>query len=166
MPQLMKLSFERPPYIYEVELGWDADAYVDNEIALEVRGSRQSIEGEPDRYELAVSVAVNTERQLVIRAEPFGEVSIALSELFGAHQIIDRIPSVFFAGEPIVGCLVRSGLSASISQIIECNNETAGIDWYRPRIKAIAHCLRENVANIGIKMAGRAIRCVAFLGVG
>lgn len=108
MPQLIKLTFDRRPVIYELELGWDDKAYSEGEIAFDIRASR-SIEGEPNRQDLAVSVAVNSDRELVVRAEKLGEITIPLAELFAGSQIINRIPSFFFAGDPVVGCLVRAG---------------------------------------------------------
>jgi len=73
------------------------------------------------------SIQKNNEGEpvLVVEASDF-QKEFLLKEYFHESEILDRIPGIVFGGDPILGCLVRSGLSTSVGQIISYKNETAG----------------------------------------
>ena len=168
MSRLYKVGFERDGETYELAIAWDDAAFADGVVAIDVTASRAKSEHPEDRDELNVTTAVETDGEerpiLAIKFQGETVASIPLDELFDESQLIDRIPSFVFGGDPMLGCLVRSGLSASIGQIISCRNETAGVEWVRPRMSEIARCVRGNVPNLCATAAFRAARCSLSLG--
>jgi len=177
MSRLIKLGFERDEFGYELELNWDDEAFAETAtIAFEIAASRHYLnDATATKLEvLSVSVSIEPTKNeppfLIIRAGGEEVVKVSLEPILNESQILDMIPasaySLIFGGDPITGCLIRSGLSTTIGQIIECKNETAGgLKWFRPRMSAIGHCLREHVPAMGARMASRALKCVFTFGI-
>lgn len=89
------------------------------------------------------------------------ELSLDLDD---AEQVIDAIPAWVFGGDPILGCLVRSGLSAIVGQTIQCKKDTADSHWYWPRMQALGRCMLLHVPEMTGTAGLRAAKCVYRFG--
>lgn len=114
-----------------------------------------SIEQEDERAVLVVRLAKGApdEYQVDVLRKP-------LSDLIEVDQVLDWIPAWAYTGEPIIGCMVRSGLSALVGELIGCRRSTSELPWYAPRMKALGRCMLEHVPEM-TKTAGlRAAKCI------
>ncbi len=168
MTQLTKISYQKEPFEYELKIGWDDEAFVDGSIAFTVCASKRNIETQKtmDNIEAIVSIEKDENNQPILTISDNSELNVTypLKDLFEESQIIDLIPAAFFGGEPFTGCLIRSGLSTSIAQIIESKNETSGIPWYIERCKAIGSTFISALPDMSGKMARKALRCMIRMG--
>src|SRR5262245_12065570 len=125
---------------FTLELSWDDAAAVGGELSFEIVASHSIVDKPESRRSLSASVALRRDKV----GAPVLEIKVGgikieknLDELFDETQaeevvkeVIDAIPSmVFGAGEPIIGCLIRSGLSVIVSQVIHCKNLTMDLEW-------------------------------------
>jgi hypothetical protein len=78
-----------------------------------------------------------------------------------AEQVIQGIP----AGDPVFGCLIRSGLSTAIGHLIKCNARVGSVQNVRRRVARIARCLRADSIAIGVKFILRTLKCAATGGL-
>src|SRR5207247_5543107 len=94
--------------------------------------------------------------------------SLPLAHLFDEESVVGRalesVHSAAYGGDPVLGCLIRSGCSATVGQIISCKNDTTGVEWVRRRLMAIGRGLRSDLPDIGLKATLRAARCVFSFG--
>ena len=164
MPKLINLGFEREEHEYELGLDWDDGAFVERQVKIDVTARRRHKNEEQwQEYSVSLSLEDDDEQGPVIRvkSQDYDE-KFPLNGLLEESQLIDLLPAhVFAGGEPVTGCLIRSGISATVGQIISCRNETAGIEWFRARARAMFSCLRENIPNMTGRMALRAAVCIA-----
>lgn len=163
MPKLIRLGFEREEFEYELELNWDDKAFVENAIKFGITARRKH-KAENEWYEHSVSLSLEEDEELgpviCISTDNFND-KFPLNGLVEESEFIDWLPAhVFGAGDPITGCLIRSGLSTTIGQIISCRNETAAIKWFIQRAKAICFCVKDNIPAMTGKMALRATLCI------
>lgn len=171
MPDLKTVQFEANGSQYELALSWDDEALMEGEITLELSAAQWPT-GEPSRRrETRASLSVQRDEEeraiLVVKIGEYTLPPVPLADLYGDTWIeyaIERVPAWAIPVDPITVCLVRSGVSTTIAQVIECKNESEGSAWFRARAKAIGRCLRSNVARMGMKMAFRCGRCIARVG--
>ena len=179
----IRFSHDLPPDRYELTLGWNEEEFIDDgQVGFSVTATRHGIDENgkviaPDAEKLSASVAIvqlrdnenpeNLSPVLIVTVQNEPAFELPLGDLFDEALVIDSIPStVFGAGDPVLGCLVRSGLSSVVGQIIWCKNETAGMSWQNlRRLREIAGCLLDNISNITARLAGRAALCVFKFGV-
>jgi predicted transcriptional regulator len=166
--------FGTDPFTYEItSQGHEIiSKYADGEFKLSVVANRFDSEnddigenGEP----LEVGISIKDEKDgpmLIISIQDEDTIDYPLVELYEEALIIDRIPAALFTGDPFTGCLIRSGLSATIGQIIDCKNQTAGFEWYLNRTREIGKCLYSDLPDMTSKMAFRATKCIMTLGIG
>lgn len=170
MPRLSKIRFEQGPVAYELEIDWNDAAFVERNMEIAVRARRIDVGAEgrvSDTPELTATLSVVPGENGAAVMLRVGDKEVwrqDLSELFDESQVLDAIPAVLFTGEPITGCLLRSGLSAVAGQLVTCKNETAGAPWVRPRLYAISRCMRSNVPGMTGRAALRAALCIGKAG--
>ncbi len=180
MPKLMKFTVNNPPDEYELSLGWDDGAFVEGNIKFDVSALKRNIESQEESDQFSATVAIvpkpdqdcdeNTDPyvQLVLKNEATGQgqtFNYPLKDLFEESQIIDLIPAYLFAGDPFTGCLIRSGLSTTVAQVIICKNETAGVlPWFFNRLQKLGKCLLTSIPDMTSKMARRSVRCIYNFG--
>ena len=168
MPSFSRLRFERGGAAYEFDLDWDDAAFADGAIRFEVRARRRTL---PDGEVLEHTVSLSIERVrdgempvLLVSADGKDIFAFELADLVDEAEVLEKIPSVVFGGDPIVGCLIRSGVSAVVGQLIHCKNDTVDERWTIPRVRAIGQCLRRNIPGMTARAAFRAARCVVRAG--
>lgn len=170
MPQLAKLILsDEEGYEYELSLAWDDSHYMEKSIKFDVQCRRRHINEKAWLQPVSVSVSIESDEEhgaaLVIESIE-KRLYFPLSDLIGESDILDQIPAHLFGGETIVGCLIRSGLSTSVAQIIECKNATrdVGLEWFRPRAIAIFGCMREKMPEMAGTFSMRSFKCVMLGG--
>jgi hypothetical protein len=167
MPRILVAGVERKQHRYEIEIEWNDAEFVGGELSFRISGSRRRLDGrgEVESLEATVGIRPGEENQPQLFISIGGEdFHIDLRDLVDEASILDRIPAHFYTGDPLTGCIVRAGISSVLSQIIECRNETTGVDWYKRRARAMWRCLREHVPSMCGKAAFRAVRCIARAG--
>lgn len=169
MPKISRFSARDERYEYELSLSWDDKAFIDGNVSFRIDVVRRSLENRDDIMALdaTVSIAANKEGQplLIIKAQGKQVAEYKLRDLFDESQVIDMIPAwVYGAGEPITGCLLRSGLSVSVAQILSCRNQTAGVEWYLARMREIGACLLRAIPDMTASAARKAITCILRFG--
>ena len=157
MARMTTLRFRRGDREYVLDLHWDNDAFVDGRIAFEIVAGWYP-PGESDIRE-AVSANVRLEPKededsvdLVVEIAGKEVFRDSLAEIFGEESVLGRIPGAAFGlGDPLLGCFVRAGISATVGQILGCKERTVSAEWLWDRLRAIGRCLKEN----GIRIASR-----------
>ncbi len=166
MPNISRFRFECGQSIYDLEINWDEAAFANGIVAVKVLARRTERDGDrvaTEGREIAATLKViprERSGKVVLRVGSEKEIEVDLSELFDESQILDRIPAAIFTGEPVTGCLIRSGLSSVVGQLITCKSETAGVPWVRDRLIAISRCMRSNIPSMTGRAALRAALCV------
>ena len=182
MENLSKVTVKRGNDEYELSLAWDDAAFVEGQIKFGVRAIKRDIETREEKEPVSATVSIiphpefNPEEEappgplleIIVKNEKTGEeetIRYPLEEIFDKAQVIDLIPSYLFGGDPIIGCLIRSGLSSSIAEIISCKNKTAGIiPWFMRRMQALGKCLVHAAPDIASNMAKKSIKCILRFG--
>ena len=81
-----------------------------------------------------------------------------------AELIIQAIPV-----DPLLGCLLKSGVSTVIGQLIRCWRGTAEVQdagiQMEGRIRALADCVMGHAREMGFRFMFRAGKCVFFAGL-
>ena len=73
------------------------------------------------------------------------------------EAIIEAIPT----GDPLLGCLLKGAISASVGQIIRCHGEIAPHeDRLRQKLRSIARCLGVHGWEILGRATARSLRCM------
>lgn len=99
-----------------------------------------------------------------------GEPAAYMEEIdSGFTQIAERalgIAELIPVGEPIFGCLLKGGISATLRQAIECSRTFTPDDLpLRERVGIVARCMRDNYMAVFTRSAWRAAVCFVRLGV-
>lgn len=166
MVELWKSSVSRGGEDYELIISWDTQSFNDGSPTISVRAVHR-VDGREQDLELAVSPQQDEEDRPVLRVLFKDEVvvGVPLSDIIDADQFVELIPGwVYGGGNPIIGCLVRAGLSATVGQMLACRRETVESSWFGPRARAIGNCFRHEIGNVGSKAARRAARCLMRAG--
>jgi hypothetical protein len=170
------ITFRRGNYEYGITLGWDEAQLSEGIIQFEVTVFRQELDGKGrkkgDPIQVTTNIIVEDDKDqgAILRIEIAEKemFSLPLADLFDEDSVVghalESVHSAVYGGDPVLGCLIRSGCSATVGQIISCKNDTTGVEWVRKRLMAIGRCLRSHIPNIAIKTALRAARCVFRLG--
>ena len=171
MANISKFSFEGSGYRYETSLEWNDKAFMDGSISFNVTASRELLNDPESREDISVSVSIEQDDHeravLVLRhGEEILGAPIAIEDIFDETSIIDMIPGfVFGGGDPIAGCLIKSGISTSVAQIINCKNLTSDFNWFFERTRAMGKCLLSRIPHMTAKMAYRSTRCILTAGI-
>jgi hypothetical protein len=163
---MSEISFSHNGYRYNLTVDWDDYALEKGEIAFPITASSTSLETKKVS-EIHAEVGVKAEGDtalLYITIKGITAFEMPIQELFNEESIvgraIEKVHASFILVDPIVGCLVRSGLSVAVGQILKCKAESITEKWLHPRLSSIAKCLRKNIPNMLVKTALRAGRCV------
>lgn len=136
------------------------------EIVIEVEGA------EIGRIPLGATKVAEADDADVEGADARPAWEILVENLFHADDdpaaetieaIIDQIPAV----DPLLGCLLKGAISASVGQLIRCHGQlTPRDETTRQKLRAIAACLGKNVWGMLGRATYRALRCMATGGFG
>ncbi len=79
----------------------------------------------------------------------------------------EAIQSLPIPVDPLLGCVLKSGISATVGQVIRCNNEYVLLKkdhTMRERLTLMFECLRENSGKIMRRAFFRTLKCWVTLG--
>jgi len=163
MTRITGISVRQDGLEYSLSLLWDDEAFVEGAIKFDLETRIGDVDGDGSEIKGTASVLIEThdadEPHLVVMIGDKRAFDAPISSIIGETTVIDSIPRELFGlGDPVVGCLLRAGIAATVGQIIECKDKTAGHEWTLPRLKAIGRCLVES----GAKLAGRALLRAGF----
>ena len=172
---------------YILDLAFDDAAMMEDSLAVSVNVTRLPASGGPPDY-VEAKVTLDLAEEMIIVAMPgVDEFRIPLyhSELVaeaetedgfemdqfwqtatnasGREDLWETIIEYMPAGDPLLGCVVKAGVSTSVGQIIACNAEVER-SGDRPRLKAILRCLRSNGVSMLRRAAVRTFKCWIRLG--
>lgn len=171
MAEIIAQKFEHRGQRYELSLHFDDGAMAEGAYALTAKVVREDANPPFRRMEISATATIQEDEH----GRPVLEVKLAgdldgregdvtiyskpLAELIDMEQVVDSIPAWVF-GDPITGCLLRSGLSAIIGQTLECKKSTAESHWYWPRMRDLCRCMVRHVPEMTLTAATRAAKCV------
>jgi hypothetical protein len=175
---LGELTFRFRDNLYAIGLDWDDGPFEEGKaIVIGVVATRAPVNNPKEREELRATISVESGHDdpdlvhpgvLVVTVAEQEVFRKPLSELFGEEStigaVLEFIPAHLFGGDPVVGCLVRSGISATVGEIVSCKNATSEEKWYRRRLSAMGRCLKAGAGSMLLKTGARALRCVARAG--
>jgi len=174
MKKITEFKFRTDNQIYSLGLNWDDASFVDGKVAVNIVAERKNVESGRTEELLSADVSLGIsegEPMLTINLKGLKlekEFKIPVKDLFDGdsyiEQILEKIPSFLIAGDPIVGCLMRSGLSATIGQIIQCKNDTADYKWLKERMRAIGRCMKKSLPKMATMTVVRSVRCIMKFG--
>lgn len=162
---------------YELALNFDDAALADGAVAVSATVTAWSLDRPDDKHQISaeLSIARDDRDRPILTVRLKGDVQGVqmdeviferpLSELIQAEQILDSIPAWAYTGDPITGCMVRSGLSALVGQLLDCKKSTEELPWYWPRMRALGHCMLQHVPDMTKTAALRAGKCILRFGV-
>ena len=158
---------------FELSLNFDDVGLVDGEFRVGTQVLTWPVDGPKEKADYVsaeISIKPDDDGRPILRIELLGNVrgmdgrravfEKPLSELLDVEQVLDWIPAWVFTGDPISGCLVRSGLSALVGQILDCKKDTSELHWYVPRMKALCRCMLVHIPEMTVTAATRAAKCV------
>ena len=164
MSEMMNYSIYRWPYTYQIAVTWNEAAFSDGDISFGITVTKTKGDSDEGSVEISatMSVAEGENERPVAKFELLGrEFELSLEDLTGESDFVDRIPAAFFSGgEPVTGCLLRSGISATLGQVLECKSATENHPWFRERTMAVGNCVRNSIPEMGAKLAFRATECI------
>jgi len=171
MPDFTTITFRRGDIEYGLSLGLEEEQLSEGIIDFKIRAFRRG--REPGQEFVVVShitIEEDEEKGALLKIAIGDEdvFTLPLAEVFDEESVIGRalesVHATVFGGDLLIGCLVRSGCSATIGEIISCKNDTAAIPWFRRRAVAMGKCLRQHIPEILMKTMFRATRCVLQAG--
>lgn len=167
MAKIFETKFNGFDRNFKFEFEWDDEEFVERNIRFDMKlttwKNGEEENAETINFAVAIEPGDGEVPNLVIYLRNERIMSIPIDATNSVEEILDMIPGALFSGgEPITGCLIRSGLSVAISQIIECKNSTEWAPWYWQRIREIKNCLRINLPDMFGKFVARSLRCIIF----
>ncbi len=170
MASIFKTSFDKQGHNYEFSIDLDYNLERDrialDEIVFEIKVTRTNLENN-ERKAISASATITEDEYegLSLKIEVDGEIfNFNLEEEYAVESIIEKIPAVICGGgDPTIGCLVRSGLSTIVRQILDCKTATQIPESkvrYIQRIRRMANCLFQNVPSMTLRLAHRITKCM------
>lgn len=92
--------------------------------------------------------------------QAFDAVCKLMDDSSELERIIKGIPAV----DPIFGCIIKSGISTTVGQIVKCSKTVAKDSKLRRKIRDILKCLGVNKLSMLAQFTMRAIRCMLMAG--
>lgn len=173
--------------IYSLELDFDDNAITKDMVAVTIKGKKDFANGAPSiSVDFTVALEIGETRRIIIR---HGDLDIAMIDLptelqpddvvaegiadlawdvFSSlvakaefvEEFIDRIPS----GDPILGCLIKAGISTTVGQLLKCYREFRDLSEWRAIARGVLRCLGANSARMVATAIWRTGKCALLLG--
>ena len=158
--------------VYELSLNFDDAALADGGFSVSAQVQTWTLDRSDDKQYVSaeVTIAPDDEGRPKLTVTLLGNAigvegkqavfEKPLSEFIDADQILDWIPAWLFTGDPITGCMVRSGLSSIVGQLLDCKKSTSEFPWYWPRMSSLGRCMLAHVPEMTKTAALRAGKCI------
>lgn len=167
MTNLWRIAHQQDDTEYNLAISWDDESFVEGQPTIQLEVTVRRGDEDPRSVNAELVFVKNGDEDgpnLSLRIQGTEIVSLPLADLLDETQIIDRIPGWVFGGDLFTGCLIRSGLSSIIGQVIRCKKATRDLPWYSHRVRAIGTCLKQNLGRIGYRTTLRAAKCMISVG--
>lgn len=173
---------------YQIDLSLNDAAIMDSHLEIEVTGRYRRNDSEQWEEKIFIVRLVSSQNkiQVIFHSKVIGEIDLrrfegALDETFDkldasdawnqvreffldngeiVEQAIQRIP----AFDPVFGCLLKSGLSTAIGQLLECYPQVRALANPLHRVWATLRCLGVNSFVMASKFTLRTLKCAALGG--
>lgn len=192
--RLFSQTFEHEGVAYRFELGVDHASLLEGNLNIPITARRIGTSGEQGAEINAVLTLDHDRNRILITIEgieigfvPLGEMGSAEAEAMTddgnvafewpvflqflepegspVDEIIeDIIQALPCPGDPVLGCLIKSGIASTAGQMTRCYFGTQGHEGRLARVKAIARCLGKNSSRIFWATIKRTFNCVLRLG--
>jgi hypothetical protein len=157
-------------HAYEIDLNYTGD--YENLLRVTMVATRTPLPPpQPGQYEklsLEVQASVvprNNAPWLVIEIAGKEVFAQPLEEVLGGSSVVDAIPAYFYGGgDPMIGCLIRAGVSASVDQIMACYRRAESREGIGHRIKLTCKCVAEKIPDLTFVAIYRTGLCIARAG--
>ena len=172
MVRRFQTEFDRGNDVYIFGLKWDDTELEEGKISADISVTHHLREEDrTDTHELQVSLSSEGDGDsdapvlsvdYTHNGKTEHEPIMRFDEVYIVDQVLEKIPAHFFGGgDPITGCLIRSGLSVTIGQLIDCRNNTAEVrPWIMKRMYALGSCLKHSFPGMCIKLAYKTAKCI------
>lgn len=173
MSKIFQTNIRNSDRNYLFTLDWDDRSFVQGHIRFKILIDYWNIDSEhksEDRESFQFEVSIESDKEekkplLIIRAKDKKIIDLPLDDIFSADDVIEKIPSwVYGGGDPVSGCLIRSGLSVTIGQLVDCKNATADKNWFWERTKSMGRCLKQKFPDMCSRLAWRVTKCMLKVG--
>lgn len=192
MPRLTSLSFTHKGNRYRLEFDLDDAAIMANQIAVDVTAKVTDANGREFAKTLTVALDFDKLEGQVLDGDKllkkfdlgvlykklpdwdeYGPNNDDAVDEFGEQvndslgDIVEEAISSIPVPDPIFGCLIKAGISATIGQAITCHGRinSQRIEGLIRRTRAIAGCLIQNAGGIFTRAVWRAAKCIATFGM-
>ena len=170
MPDLA-LHLEQGDHEYQLALSWDGEDLAAGSFALGITAARWPSGAPEQGEEVSATVSIEEDEEgepiLQVRIGQWAAPPFHLSDLQAdsfVEQVFELVPAWAIPVDLLTACLLRSGVSATVGQVVKCRNETEDAPWPLKRTLAIVGCLRDNLVRIGMIAGFRAARCLPRAG--
>lgn len=186
MPRITSHRLSRGQYDYEIEIGLDDAALMDNALEFEVV-ARRSWRGEHPHVEVPAKVSVDLASMTAtvrIADQEIGKIDLAALEIpealpaedawnrlkaaweyHGAEPLEEALQAIPVP-DPVFGCLLKAGLTTTLGQTMKCYDQVKGASGGFRRVRRVFVCLAENGVGMIWTATSRSLRCMAMLGFG
>jgi hypothetical protein len=172
--------------ICSLELNFNAFALLDEKIEFEIKGNYYSADENISKevlflvqyddeqncikikYNATTIARINLNDNISITnnfddldaQDAFDEIYALMDDSSAIESVINDLPAV----DPIFGCIIKSGLSTTIGQIIKCNKQVPKDSNFRKKLRPILDCLGKNKYTMLSKFTLRTLKCMLFFG--
>lgn len=145
----LKLSVSEP----------DGKIVTETAIGLAVRPEEQRLEISHDDKPVG-SIPLDRDVEPSDEIPEWQDIIAGLSESDPIETIIDSIPAI----DPILGCVIRGSVSATVGQFLRCWPQCRDVSDFRERARGLAGCLGANFWRIVGTAMLRIGKCVVKAG--
>lgn len=172
MKKAYEIHYKHGDDDYLFSLQWNEEEFIDGNLNFKIAVRRWTNKNghheELENHELTVAVeeGENGLPVLVIYMNGEKAFSIPLDEIFSVDGILEAIPAwIYGGGDPITGCLIRSGLSVTIKQILSCKKAIPErIEGFWAKARMIGKCLVQNFPGMCGRLGFRTAKCILRAG--
>ena len=194
MPRITGHRFAKDGIEYEIAIDFKDAALAQDRLEVDVVGRRRP-QGERRWDEVALTLRVDFERNDLVVSHgdrELGRITLdrdlrgefpddqdieVLNEAFepaeggteaageAVAQTLEEAIQAIPVPDPLVGCLLKSGVSAVAGQIIRCANRTSGEETIPRRVRATLRCLGFSIGAILGVTARRTLWCMMTGGI-
>lgn len=184
MPALKSHRIVQGDHEYELELGLDDAAIMQEAVRFEITArSRHRAEDHWNEHKASVDLDFEGERpvaRVTIEGHDPIEIDLGMVDISPGASFEDAWEAIrdacegsafeqlvmAFPADPVIGCLLKAGISTSIGQAIGCYRETEHAKGLRTRVRRTLSCLGENLPGMLFTATARTLKCMVMLGFG
>ena len=164
MAQVVALSIPYKGDLYTLAVEFDSEKFASvGSVCFSVFGTVNPEKGSPRQIQLDVCFQKNDsdEVELIVSVSGAEIFRINVAALISAEtlvgEVIEKIPSWVLL-DPLLTCLIRSGLSSIVDQAAECLDDTPEKSL-KQRMVAFLDCVASNHGKMALRTLARTVSC-------